>query len=223
MKMVRLSGLLLVAVVALGLVAVSSAFAAGENPLFKPANGQSVTGTGGLSILTTGVLKVDCAKNVIVSGSVANSLLIGGVVIHYLECKYTSGEETSGCTAKSVGGGEGLILTTTLHGILGLLLPTKQTAVLFLPQSGKVFTTFALAEKEKLICGPETKVTGNVNAVVEPTGSSQLTGKVIVTTLKDIDLTHGLGLVSANLVAFSQNSTLEQSDSVTFGEKTEVT
>jgi hypothetical protein len=223
MKVVRLAGLLMTVLAAMSVVAVSSASAASTNPLFTPVNKQTVTGEGNESVLTSGVLKVACAKNTIISGAVTSSLLIGNVIIHYLGCSYTAGEATSGCTAKSVGGGEGLILTTTLHGILGLLLPTGQTAILFLPQSGKVFTTFALAEKEGKKCGPETKVTGTVNAVVEPVGVLTTTGKVTLTTLKDIHLTHGLGLVQAELVAFSQTSTLVQSDSITFSEATEVT
>jgi len=222
MRIIRLAGLVFVAVMAMSFAAVSSASAFSSNPLFAPANGQTVTAESSTpSVLATTGFKVSCETNHVVSGHVSTALLIGNVVIHYLGCKYTESESTTHCTVKSVGGGEGLILTTTLHGILGLLLPSNETGILFLPVSGKIFTTFEAASP----CAPVAKIEGSAAALISPTGSSQLTGKITtLTSLKPaIDLTHGLGTVTAKLTFAGEIATIEQTDNVTFGEKTEVT
>lgn len=225
MGIIRLAALVLLAAVGVGLAVVASASAFSSNPLFTPASGQSVTGEGGASTLKAAGLEISCSQSHVVSGSVASGLLIGGVVIHYLECTFTKGEAESGCPAKSVVGGEGLILTTTLHGILGLLLPSNVTGVLFLPVSSKTITTLAAASKGGKACGPESKVEGNVAAEVSPVGTSQASDKItILDTVKPaIDLTHGLGKVTAKLTAFGETATLEQSECLAFGVATEVT
>ncbi|HTD09160.1 MAG TPA: hypothetical protein VK680_09745 [Solirubrobacteraceae bacterium] len=128
---------------------------------------------------------------------------------------------------KSVGAPtEGLILTRTLHGILGLLLPSNKTGMLFLPVVGKEFATFAKSEKEGKICTLETAVEGSVAILVSPVGGpAQLTGKATTLAVAKpaIALTHGLGTVTAKLIAFGETGTLAQTSDVTFGEATEVT
>jgi hypothetical protein len=230
MRLVRLAGLLFVAVVAVCCVVMGSAFADPGNPLFRPASGQTVTGTSTAeSALVSGALEARCKENKVVSGNVVNSLLIGNIVIHYLGCTWTKGEQTSGCEANSVGESGGLILTNTLHAILGIILPSGETGALFLPQKGTSFVSFAEATKGELKCAEDSTVSGNVVGLVAPFGSKQLTGKVIVglagavQAVKDFDLTHGLGLVVPRLVMFSQTAALDQSDAVTFGVATEVT
>jgi hypothetical protein len=224
MRIMRLAVLALVAVVAMSFAVVASASAAeSTNPLFTPVNNQTVRGSGGASHLSAAGRTAECEKNTVISGNVTSSLLIGGIVIHYLGCVWTAGEETTGCPASSVGATEGLILTKTLHAVLGILLPSGKTGVLFLPQAGAEFVKFAEATKGGKKCAEETAVTGSVAATVEPVGVSSSTGTVKVTTLKEIDLTHGLGLAKAKLTAFSEAGTLVQSDEVTFGQSTEVT
>jgi len=228
MRIIRLAGLVCVAVVAMSCAVVSSAGAFSSNPLFsKGSVGALVTlGSGGPSTLASAGLTVACKENHVIGGTVSNELLIGNVVIHYLGCEYTKGEAESGCPARSTNTtNEGLILTATLHGILGLLLPQNTTAILFLPVASKIFTTFAEAVKGGKRCGPEAQVAGNVAAEVEPVGkpSVNATIKVISKEIAEIDLTHGLGLVKAKLTLFGEGSVLTQADEVMFNKEVEVT
>jgi len=229
MRFIRLVGLVLVVVVAMSFAVVSSASGFSSNPLFVPANGQSGRSVGlGNAVLRAAGSTVTCTAHQAVSGSVANALLVGNVVVHYLGCSVTEaapGKEV-GCPVKSVGSpAEGLILTTTLHGILGLLLPSNETGILFLPVASKVFATIAKSEKAGKECTPETVVEGSVAALISPVGSSQLTGKLatLAVARQAIDLTHGLGTVTAKLTAFGETGTQAQTDDTTFGEATEVT
>jgi hypothetical protein len=229
MRLIRLVGLVLMAVVAMSFAVVSSASAFSSNPLFNPANGQSGRSVGlGNATLKAAGNTIVCTAHQAVSGTVSNSLLIGNVVIHYLGCTATetvAGKE-KGCEVKSVGSpAEGLILTTTLHGILGLLLPSNETGILFLPVAGKVFATFTRSEKGGKECTAEIAVEGSVAVLISPVGVKQLTGKVTTLAVAKaaIDLTHGLGAVTAKLTAFGETGTLEQTGDVTFGEATEVT
>jgi hypothetical protein len=227
MKIARLAGLVLFAVAAMSLAAVSSASA--KEPLFSPASGQLVIGISELSILfaDNGVDIVHCEKDVF-HGFVDSSLLIGEAFVHYLECESSGNGGVTFCPVNSLGAAEGLILTNELHGVLGLILPSRETGILFLPQQkGKSFVELAANS-----CTPETAVSGNVAGLITPTGKLQTTGKVIFEKepgpgfseeILDIDLTHGLGLVKPQLTAFTSNATLSQLENVTFAVATEVT
>jgi hypothetical protein len=228
MKLMRLVGMVLVAVAAMCFVAVSSAGAAeSRNPLFVPATNQAIEGKGGESSLSTAGVAVACTENHVVSGNVANSLLIGNVVIHYLGCVYTKGEEESGCKAFSVGSPEeGLLLTKTLHAILGIELPANKTVVVFLPQAGTEFLKFAPTTRNGRKCNIETTVTGSVAALITPVGEK--VKKFTVTTNRaekvGVHLTHNLGLITTKLVAFGgETGSLVQSDEVETSVETEVT
>jgi hypothetical protein len=228
MKIARLVGLALIVVAAMSLGAVATASAAGENPLFAgPAVGGAIVGTSGTSLLYGGGHLIVCGTDVF-TGTVTSALLIGNAKVHYLSCvSLATPTSTLKCTANSAGATGGLILTETLHGILGLILPSKKTGILFLPQTGSTFVSLAKNE-----CTPETKVTGNVAGEITPVGSSQTTGKTTFTltpgaanpaSVKDFDLTHGLGLVKPELVAFSEPSGLSQSEATETATALEVT
>jgi hypothetical protein len=230
MRLMRLVSMVAVAVAvaAMCVVAASSAAAAeSTNPLFVPATGQAITGSGGESSLSSGGLVLTCKENRVVSGNVANSLLIGNVVIHYLGCVYTKGEAESGCKAFSVGSPEeGLLLTKTLHAILGIELPANKTVVVFLPQAGIEFLTFAETTRNGKKCNIETSLTGSVAALITPVGEK--TKKFTVTTNRatkvGVHLTHNLGLITTKLITFGgEISSLVQSDEVETAIETEVT
>jgi len=228
MKFSRLAGLVLVAVAAMSFAVVSSASAFSSNPLFSPANNQTVRSVGeGNAVLKAAGNTITCTSHQTISGNVSTALLIGNVVIHYLGCTITEATKTglTGCPANSAGQTGGLILTKTLHGILGLLLPQNVTGILFLPVANKEFVNLPKTEKEGKECTPETTVEGTVAAEVSPVGSKQTTGKLVTEAVakQAIDLTHGLGTVTAKLTAYTETGTQAQTDAVTFGEATEVT
>jgi hypothetical protein len=212
------------AVAAVGLGTASTAVAAGENPLFTPVTGQSIAGTSGTSILYAGGHLVVCGKGVY-TGAISTALLLGNAKAHYLSCVTletpTSSER---CEVNSVGASAGLILSKTLHGILGLILPSKRTGILFLPQSGKVFTELAANAAT-----PETKVTGDIAGEYTPVGKSQKTATIVfvlsagAASVKDFDLTHGLGLVKPEVVAFAEPAGLSQTEELATEANLEVT
>jgi hypothetical protein len=226
MKIARLAGLALLASMAMGLVLVSAASA--TEPLFNPI-GATILGDSQLPTLraNNGAEVVHCQESH-TFGKILNTLLIGNVVIHYLNCT-SSGSKGSNCAVNSIGAekGSGLILTNTLHGILGLILPSKETGLLFLPVLGKTFV-----ELEENGCTIETAVSGSVAGLVEPLNTKTIKGWVLFErepgpgnnqAILDIDLTHGLGLVAPRLTAFSTTATQTQLELITFSAETEVT
>jgi hypothetical protein len=221
MKIVRLVGLILVAVFAMSLVAVSAASAAG--PLFltsvKP---NPFTGTAlGLSFLRTpsAGITVECEKSSS-TGEITSTTLAGKIFVHFLECtaKNATAEH---CPAMSPGAPlENLIITTTLHGILGLVLPKPASGsdegLLLLPTSGTKFVTLLGS------CIVTSAVNGSVAGLVEqPVGVLSKTGKLAllapegIQKIKDIDLTNST-LVEPELVAFGGTSTEEATQDLTF-------
>jgi hypothetical protein len=225
MKFAQLVRRALVVVSAMGLVFVSAASA--TEPLFTPV-GASVLGDSGLAVLIgfSGADIVDCVESHSF-GNIQNTLLIGNVVVHYLGCT-SSGPGGSGCPVHSPGAAEGLILTATLHGILGLILPSKETGILFLPVVGKTYV-----ELEENTCTVASAISGTIAGLVEPVGTGLTTkGNVLFEreagpgnnqAILDIDLTHGLGLVVPKLTSFTASSALTQLQLVTFSVATEVT
>lgn len=225
MRSIRLAGLVLVAVLAVSLVASSTASAAG--PLFVTSGKPTFTAPGKhLLILTTATTDfVECAQYSW-SGEVSSATLEGNIHIHFLEC---TGKNTSGgeCPAMSPGAPlENLIITRTLHGVLGLALPKpasgSDAGLLLLPNQQPILTLLGS-------CILETALEGSVAGLVEPVGVSSTTDKIVfgVTSGKqditDIDLTTG-GLVAPKLSVFGVNDgTLEASDEFTFSAKVEVT
>lgn len=222
MKIARLIGLMLVAVFAMSLVAGASSASALENPLFNPV-GSSLTGTSGTAKLTAnnGTETVTCATSSS-TGSITSSLLAGNIFVHFLNC-FENGTKGSNCTAKSVGAAEGLIITNTLHGILGAVLPSGAVGLLLLPSSNAKFVTLASTK-----CALETAVTGSVAGLVSPTGKLTTKGTLTLAltsgkNITSIDLTHGLGNKEPELTAFSTAATEEITEALTFGTATEVT
>jgi len=126
MKIPRLASLVLVSVLASGLVAVeiscfAIAAAASAAPEFKPT-GASVTGTGGTAIFTGAGEIVKCAKDTS-TATITSSTLVGGITVHFLECTFKPAAGGS-CPVMSPGAPQSnLILTNTLRGVLGLILP----------------------------------------------------------------------------------------------------
>jgi hypothetical protein len=224
MRVVRLAGLVLVAVVAVGLVAVSVASAEAE---FTPV-GSTVTGASSEAwVLTATGETLTCAKNVQSGGVVTSSTLVGGIVLHFLEC--TNKSSTGGtCPVMSTGAPlENLILTHTLHGVLGLILPKpgsgSSVALLLLPVSGSQFYTILGS------CIPTTIMTGSIAGVVNPVASGKTTKGTLTLAIAggkqgitEVDLSTG-GLVKPKLASFGGEATVEAADTITFGTATEVT
>jgi hypothetical protein len=226
MKIVRLASLALVAIFAMSLAVASSASAIG--PLFLPT-GQTFAGTSGTSKLVGAAGEVVTCQSDVSSGTITSSTLAGGVLVHFLGC---SGETAKGekCTVKSTNTtATNLILTNTLHGVLGLVLPVpasgSDVALVLLPVSGKAFVT--LVGSPSTACVETTKVSGSVAGLAEPVGTLLLTGTLKfaqtsgVQNITEVDLTTG-GSVKPELTAFGSTATEETTESITYSKATEV-
>lgn len=222
MKIARLACLALIAIFAMSLVVASAAAAL---PEFKPSTKASLTTK---SITSGGTLKaagntVTC-KEETSTGEITGPMEVSNILIHFTGCESFVTESTK-CAVNSKGAtvGSGLLLTATLHGVLGLVLPGDLPGLLLLPNSGSVFLTF-----EKNACTIETKVTGSVAGLIEPFGKgSTKTGKLVFSApggkqeIKDIDTLSGL--VAPELVAFSETATQEINSETKDGTGVEVT
>jgi hypothetical protein len=225
MKIARLAGLMLVAVMALSLTVASAAFAEAE---FKPVGGTFKGTSSTTNKLVAGTNTITCKANTS-SGTISNAFLAGGVTVSFTGCTSKKGAEGAACTAKSVGAAEGSIVTNTLHGVLGLIVP-KGTGtgvaldLLPLEAAEGVFVDIA-----KNSCTVETAVEGSVAGEVSPVGKSQTTGALLfdpsgtTQTIKEITLSSNGAAVKPGLKAFGATATQETTEALTFSANLEVT
>jgi hypothetical protein len=220
MKITRLVGLTLVTVMALSLAIASAAFA---EPLFLPV-GTAFTGTSGEGVLEAAKEKIKCAADT-TNGTITTPHLAGGITVDFTGCQAINSKNEE-CTVKSFGATtEGLILTKTLHGVLGLILPKGAgtgVGLLLLPVENKKFV-----EIESTKCSVATTVTGNVAGEVSPVGVHTTKAKLIFEksgegeVIKDFDPSLG-GLVIPKLEAFGKEAGEETEESITWGAPVEV-
>jgi hypothetical protein len=216
----RLAGRTFVIVLMLSLATASAALA---EPLFLPV-GATFTGTGGVEITNVFGANIECEADTS-SGEIRSATLVGGVKIDFTGCKALTSQDEE-CTVKSVGAStEGLILTNTLHGVLGLILPKGTgtgVGLLLLPATGKRFYTITATK-----CNEEQVITGNVAGEVKPVDVHTLKGTLVfqgkggVASIKDFDLSTG-GLVRPELEAFGRTISIERIETITYSAPVEV-
>lgn len=165
MKIARLAGLLLVAIVAMSLSTTATTVAA--LPEFKPA-----TGNFSLLMLTstlfgTGLRKVRC-KHGISTGAISSAHLLGPFDITFSPCETTT-DSNNFCLVNSPGAGTGIVLTNPLHAVLGLALPADAVGLLLLPTSGNTIASLAANA-----CTGTSTILGSVAGIVAPAGGLRL-------------------------------------------------
>jgi hypothetical protein len=168
MKLSRLVGLIFAAVLAMGLMAVSAAYA--SPPEFLPGTPQtfkSDSGTGKLEI-SSGV-KVECLTD-LDTGEVTGPTTVGNVVVTFHNCHGVN--KSAVCSVKSTGGpNTSLIITNTLDGVLGSVKPAEAASgvgLLLLPTVG---TEFVALEGTCLPVSPS-PTDGTVAGEVTPIGGA---------------------------------------------------
>lgn len=226
MKVARLLGVALMAVLAMSAFLASTASAI---PKFK----LPITNRGFVSLSLTSILRTLPPEEVtiICTHDVSAGTILGDdeidVKVHFLNCREKT--KTKECTVKSVGapGSEGLILTELLLGLLGLLhSPNGAAGILLEPKSSHVFLTIA----EEPGCGTlETAVEGSVAGLFRPTGKLQNTAEIVLapvsaTGKQEVTLILVLsGVVKPKLTSFgAAESSEETTDLVTYEEAVEV-
>jgi hypothetical protein len=221
MKIARLVGLTLVAVMALSLAVASAAFA---EPLFLPV-GATFKGTSGPGTLENiSGERITCAADTS-TGEITTPHLVGGITVDFTGCKSVNTKKSEECTAKSPGAPAGLLLTKTLHGVLGLILPKGTgtgVGLLLLPVENKKFV-----EIEENACAVAATVTGNLVGEVTPVGVHTTKGTLIfqgsggVPSIKDFDLSLG-GLVIPKIEVFGKESSETTTETITWSAAVEV-
>jgi hypothetical protein len=225
MRIARLAGMVAISLVVIGIATTSTALALPEYSTTKV----KLTATTGIvkTVLNNGTETFECAKSVFEGGEIVTKFLVGPLRLHFLECK-SSGAGGSGCTLKSVGASEGLILTNSLHSFLVLQQLSTGAHVtwwLLLPVTGNLFTTLASTK-----CTKGMTVIGQLGGAITPLKSKQTTGKVVFTAAgQNLALGEEFegGEVGTHeykgLTAFTTNATVETEASITFAKAVEVT
>jgi hypothetical protein len=200
-KLTRLAGLLSLAILAVGLMAASSASATGY--LLLPVGG-TVTGLSLPGSLSSGSNTIECKKDTF-TATIASVHLIGPFVVKFSECT-AKGKEFANCPANSEGASGGEVITNTLHGLIGLALPSNTPALLVLPTKGKVFVNLSQTTSKtnkELVCTIETAAEGNVVGLLAQTIGTT-TNRALLNFVKgdpkEIDLPLGEKVTSSILV-----------------------
>jgi hypothetical protein len=226
MRGIRLAGLVgLATFFAASLIASSTASAAG--PLFLTSGKPTFVANGkGLIIRNPGGSNtVECGAYMWV-GEISSTTLAGNIFLRFLECKGTELGGVETCPVMSPGAQLGnLIATTTLHGVLGLILPQpasgSDVGLLLLPTTGHRWFTVLGS------CIAEAAAEGSVAGLLEPIGVLSTTDKIVFAlsggkqNINDIDLTNG-PLVAPKFILEGLSATLESADEYVYSAKVEV-
>ena len=219
----RLAGLLSLAILAVGLMAASSASATGY--LLLPVGG-TITGLSLPGTLTFGGNTLSCNKDNF-TATISTVHLIGPFQVHFLEC-VASGATNENCPVSSPGAASGLILTNTLHALIGLGLPGNLPAVLVLPTAnGKFFVLTKSTEKEGsevITCTVETTANGSVAGLLLQTIGTKTTRALLNFKPKDpekIDLPLG-GTATPALELFGLPGTFTTLVHLAYGQESEL-
>jgi hypothetical protein len=185
MKRIRVIGLALIAVCAVGAISVSAASAMIEKAEFKKAGTKNgFTGKSKLPLEPTlyanSVLQIRCrmdtSKGLI---NPNNPMIVDKVSIVFTECRSPL---SGGCAIKSTGAPHSnLIATTELDGELKRVLPTEATTevgIEFLPEVGTAFVDL----EGSCLSGGGSNITGKIVGEVTPINKSQLTSEQVFKT-----------------------------------------
>lgn len=193
-------------------------------PAFNPATTQKLTAVGkDTTLYDAGSDELVLCGTSSIDGEITSAMLVGSIVMHYSGCESISpaSPRDNGCAANSVGAPSGLILTNTLHGVLGLTLPSKSPGLLLLPTSGKTVVTL-----EHDGCLGEAAMTGNIATLITPIATKTTKGILNFAVSSDkqeiADIETLAGLITPKLTIFGE-AALRQEDEVTFEKEVEVT
>ncbi len=209
----------------LALCAVVTATASAALPEFKPVpTKKKLTSTSGTVTMEVGGEVFTCTKST-TAGEIASAKALGGVVVKFTGCKYQSPTKDT-CALSSVHGAEGEIITNDLKGELGTVKTTEAASgvgIQLHAETGNVWTELAANA-----CTAATKVTGALAGEWATTKKSQKThtlnivGKSGSEKIKKITLDSGVE-AEPELVAWTEKTSLNATDEITFEEAVEVT
>jgi hypothetical protein len=225
MKITRLFGVVLVAVLAISAMAASTASAIPKYRL--PIALRGFAGLSGLTLWrnpANGDI-IDCTHDHLV-GFIINDDEVD-LKEHFLNCSVIVNGQGP-CTVKSVGSEGGLIISSLIRGLLGLLhQPAGAAGILLVPSTGHVFWTLAATEAP---CNTtETAFEGSVAGLYSPTGKLQstaliTTAPVSATGKQEITLILTLfGVIKPKWTSFGATEATDESvEALTYEESVEV-
>jgi hypothetical protein len=221
MKVIRLAGLALVAVSATGLM-VASAASAATSYLFSSSSIGSIA----LGLSLAGTLKsgekdfIVCANDKS-EAKIASVHLLGPFDITFSGCKSSSNGGETYCTLKSTNvTTEGVILTETVHALLGTVLPSELAGLLVLPTASRKFFTFA-----ENACTIRASVEGSIAGLLFASQIGHSVSESLVNFIpNDITKIDTLnGVVEPELTSFGLTSTLATLEHIAWDGPCEVT
>lgn len=216
MKIIRLAGAMLAVALAIAFVIAPNAAAAKylfrTQDVTKAFTGKSLPGT-----IKTGLRTVTCERDEF-AGTIANVHLVGPFSIKYNGCK-SFVTPTTMCPVNSLGAGEGEIVTLTVHGLLGLVLPNGAAGLLVLPTAGARW--FTLAGNN---CTTENALTGSVAGLIPASQIGlqvlDLLASFIPADITKIDTLNGL--VEPQLTLFGETATLSTLEHLEWHQEVEI-
>jgi hypothetical protein len=221
-KLARLSGLLSIALPAVGLVASSSASATGY--LLLPV-GATIAVITLPETFSSGTNIIRCPGGNFTT-TIASVHLIGPYRAHLVGCT-AEGKENSGCPVNSVGESGGLILTEELHGLIGLGLPGNLPALLILPVNDEeIITELAQSTNKttKAVCTAATATEGSIGGLLLQTIGTKTTRALLNFVPKDperIALPLG-GTVTPRIQTFGSSGEVSALAHLSYNEEVEL-
>jgi hypothetical protein len=225
MRTARLAGMVAISIVVIGIATTSAATAL---PEYNTTKVKLIAATGIVELRLDSEVDLEtiyCEKSVF-GGEIVTKFLVGPLRLHFSECK--SPGPTKGCTIKSVGAPEGLILTDTLHGFLVLQQLHGGPHVawwLLLPITGKEIASLAKSQ-----CSIAGDLDGQLGGEVAPLKRLQVTEKLLFTAAgqeQAVGETFEGGEVGTHeyqgLSFFGTSTTVEAEASIIFSKLIEVT
>jgi hypothetical protein len=190
-------------------------------PEFKPAVGQSVTGTFGVVHLALGADTVTCQKGSS-TGSVTGASTVSKLVMTLTGCE---GKESGGkeCEVRSLGAtNSGEIVTRSLKGSLGVVAIHEAASGVGLLLEGEESTNWWGWDPP---CIPSISVYGELAGEVATIGKASIANELTVNDIREMTLDSGEKVRPIELGSepYGLPFTFEGGDNLTFGQATEVT
>ena len=192
-------------------------------PEFKPAIGQSITGSTGTVKFSLYGGTITCSKGATIGGATGASTA-SKIVITLTGCKGKTSGGTE-CEERTSGAKSEEMVSQPLKGQLGIVTTNEASSGVGLYVEAEAEPSNATWFQDAEVCIPDPKIYGTAAAEVVTIGKKQLTNELVFAPGKIKKLTLASGKTAEpELLGWNFSlATIEATDNLTFGEATEVT